>query len=157
MVDTYAGSKLRISAALPAANPPDAASYATLKTNGDFVEGSCALKEVPRIAREWAVVSNELVCQTTNSDVKGSSKWQPVTFTMNTLPSDPAQLIYRNLEQDSTGVGAFELELDGTGGTVYFTAQVRMFDIVGGGGQDATQDSSVELLIQSEPVFVAAP
>lgn len=148
MSNTYAGSTLAIVNAEPATL--DQAGYEALA----WVTGDCALKGVPEIAREWVKVTDELVCSETNTDKKGSSKWKPVTFQLNRLPADAAQAIYETLEADRTGVGSFRLVLPGTQGTVYFTAQVSMYSIVKGGGQDEIVGVDVELLIQTTPVLV---
>jgi hypothetical protein len=146
---TYAGTTLAISAVLPATN--DVAGFDALTWD----DGICSLKEAPELAREWAKVSDENVCADTNTDKKGSSKWMPVTFPMNRIPSDTAQQIYNDMESSRTGIAAFRMVLPGPaseGGTFYFTAQVSKFSIVKGGGQDTIHTSDVELLIQTAPI-----
>lgn len=149
MSNTYAGTTIELVDDLP--DSLNAAGFINLL----WIKGICALHEVPAIMREWAKVSEDLACRGTNTDIKGSSKWSPVSFKLSRLPGDAAQEIFRKLEKERNGVGSFRLQLPYPAGTIYFTAQVSKFSIVDGGGQDTIHTSSVELLIQSKPVFVA--
>lgn len=65
MTTTYSGSRLELTDDLPSSN--DAAGFGALT----FVAGACALQEVPAIMREWATVTENLVCQRMNIDKKG--------------------------------------------------------------------------------------
>ena len=122
-----------------------------------WVPGTCALRAVPPIMRDWVKVTEDLVCAATNVDKKGSSKWAPMTFTMSNLigDADAAQLIYQTAEASQTQVCSFKLTLPGTGGVIYWTAQVSKFSIMDGGSQDTIHTSSVELLIQTQPLRAA--
>ena len=147
---TYSGATLKVANSLPATN--DSTGFAALT----FIEGDCALHEVPSVKRTWDKVTEELVCNNTSYDVKGGAKWDAMTFKLSRKPSDAAQAVYEALEADPSGKGSFELKLPGSAGTIYFTAQVSMFAMVDGGSRNTIHTSSVELCIQSEPVFVAA-
>lgn len=146
---TYSGASLELVEALPAAY--DQAGYEALT----FVGGECALHEVPMIGREWSTVTEDLVCQRMNVDKKGGYKYPAVSFKLSRKPGDAAQAIYQALEADDD-VGSFKLALPNSGGTIYMTAQVSKFTLVDGGSSDTIHTSSVELLLQSDPVFVAA-
>ncbi len=151
MTETYAGSTLSLVAGAPATF--DVAGYELLT----FVTGACSLWEVPNINREWDKVTEDLVCgDGTSFDVKGGSKYPPVQFKMTRRPGDAAQVIYQTLEQSNSAVGSFKLELPGDAGIYYFTAQVSKFTYVDGGGKNTIHTASVELLIQSLPVYDAA-
>ena len=145
---TYAGTTMAVVDALPASQ--DAAGFAALA----WEAGTCALRDVPGIMREWAKVTEDLVCRDTNSDVKGSAKWSPVTFRLSRLSGDAAQAIYTSLEANRSGVGSFRMVLPSNGGTIYFTAQVSKFALADGGTQDTIHTGEVELLIQTTPVVV---
>ena len=142
---TYAGSTLAVVAALPATY--DQAGYEALT----FIPGECALHDVPPVMRDWATVSEPVVCKRTNVDKKGSSKWAPVPFKLSGIVGDAAQAIYDALEDDSNAVGSFRLILDGAE-THYFTAQVSKFAKVDGGTQDTIHTRSGTLLIQSDEI-----
>lgn len=149
MTTTYSGSRLELTDDLPSSN--DAAGFGALT----FVTGACALQEVPAIMREWATVTENLVCQRMNIDKKGGYKYAPVSFKLSRKPGDAAQSIYESLEA-SDAAGSFKLILPNSGGTIYFTAQVSKFSLADGGNADTIHSSSVSLLIQSVPVFVPA-
>ena len=148
---TYAGTTLAIANALPATD--DQAGYEALAWDA----GECALQGVPGIMREWAKVTETLVCKDTNSSVKGAAQWQDMTFTFSDKPGDAAQAIYTALEATRDGVGSFRMILPGNAGTIYFQAQVSKFSLTEGGGQNDIVSKGVELLIQTTPVFVPAP
>lgn len=145
---TYAGVSLRASLGLPNANT--AAGFGGVT----FTGGKCALHTMPGIMRDWSKVQENLVCRTTNTKKKGSATWADVTFPLSRLPGDAMQAILVTLENDKDGIGSFEFVLPGGAGTIFLTAQVAKFAIADGGGQDDFHKSSVELLIQEEPVFV---
>lgn len=151
MVDsvTYAGTTLAISADLPATN--DQAGFEDVGVSWEA--GECALHEVPMLAREWSAVTEPLVCKQTNSDIKGSSKWNVVDFKLSDKPGDAAQTIYRSLEASRTDRGSFRMTLP-NGQKHYFTAQVAKYALVDGGGQDTIHTGGVRLFIQTEPVTV---
>lgn len=148
---TYAGATIAVANAIPATF--DEAGYVALS----FDAGECALHSVPALARTYASVDDPLVCRATNSKVKGSASWDDVTFPLSRRPSDSAQLIYRALEIDRTGVGSFRIVLPGDGGTFYFTAQVGKFALFDGGGQDDRIAATVMLFIQSQDVLEVLP
>ena len=147
---TYAGSTLAVVAALPATY--DQAGYELLT----FVPGECAIHDVPPLMRDWATVSEPVVCRKTNVDKKGSSKWAEVPFKLSGIVGDAAQAIYEALEDDPTGVGSFRLQLEGAE-THYFTAQVKKFAKVDGGTQDTIHTRSGVLLIQSDDITTVDP
>ena len=149
MATTYAGATIGIVAAAPTTY--NAAGYEALT----FVTGSCALHEVPPISREWATVTETLVCATSNDDIKGSSKYAPVAFKLSSLEGDAAQDLYIAAEAAGSGLASiysFNLSLPGgtgIGGDIYFRAQVSKFALVDGGTQDTIHTRSVVLLIQT--------
>ena len=150
MSTTYAGTSLTLIDALPLAN--DRAGFEALS----FVSGACALWDVPPLYREWDKVSEDLVCGSgATFERKGGYTWAPATFKLSRLPGDQAQAIFESLES-SNNTGSFCLNLSGAAGTVYFTAKVSKFAIADGGTKNAIHTSSVELIIQSDPVFVRA-
>ena len=160
MATTYAGATIGLVAAAPSTY--DAAGYAALT----FVTGTCALHAVPAISREWAKVTETLVCATSNDDLKGSSKYAPVTYMLSSLEGDPAQALYIAAEAAGSGVASvysFNITLpggSGIGGDLYFRAQVSKFALIDGGSQDTIHTRSVELLIQTSlagaPLWVVA-
>ena len=160
MATTYAGATIGLVAAAPTTY--NAAGYEALT----FVTGTCALHSVPAISRDWAKVTETLVCQTTNNDLKGSSKYAPVQYMLSSLDGDAAQALYITAEAASDGTASiysFELTLPGgvgIGGSLYFRAQVSKFALVDGGSQDTIHTRSVELLIQTtlagDPLWVVA-
>ncbi len=145
---TYIGATLGIVAGAPATY--DQAGYEAQS----HVTGTCALQSVPNIVRQWATVTEELVCQDASFDKKGVAKYAPVTFKLSKLEGDTAQDVYETLEADRSGIGSFALFLP-TVGTVYFTAMVSMFSLVAGGTANDIHGADVELLIQVVPTFVA--
>lgn len=151
---TYAGTTIAVINALPATN--DQAGFEALTP---WEEGECALQQVPSIMREWQKVQETLVCADTNTEIKGSAKWNAVAFPMSVKENDAAQLIYEALEASRNDVGSFRLKFPGVTGaqaTIYFTAQVSKYALVDGGGQDDIVTRSAELLIQTTPVKVVA-
>lgn len=148
--NTYAGTTLKAVASLPATN--DAAGFAALT----FPDAECSIRQVPAVGRTWNTVSEDLVCAETNTDVKASSKYKPWDFPVAVKNGDALQAILRAAEEDRTAVISIELTLPGDLGKIYTTVQVSMFDIIGGGGQDAIVDANVQFLPQSKPVQVAA-
>ena len=161
MATTYAGATIGLVAAEPA-SPYAAADWGALS----FVTGTCALRAVPAISREWAKVTETLVCATTNDDLKGSSKYAPVTYMLSSLEGDAAQDLYIAAEAAGSGtasVYSFNITLpggSGIGGDLYFRAQVSKFALIDGGSQDTIHTRSVELLIQTSvvgaPLWVVA-
>lgn len=151
--ETYGGSVLRVSTTLPVTE--DAAGWAAVT---DFIAGECALHEVPMIARTWDAVREELVCKATSKNVKGGASWDDITFKLSRKAGDAAQAIYEALENDTSAIGSFELELAGSGGKFYFTAQVAKFSLVDGGSRNTLHTSTVQLFIQSDDIFfIPAP
>lgn len=152
MSDTYAGSFISAVADTPTAN--DKAGFEALS----FVDAdTCALQDVPPIARSWDKVAEDLVCGSgATFERKGGYMWDAVTFKMSRLPSDSLQAILVGMEADNT-VGSFKLTLSksGTSGIVYFQAQCSKFAIADGGTKNTIHTSSVELILQDDPVFVA--
>lgn len=149
--NTYAGTTIKAVAALPATN--DEEGFAAL----EFVGGECSLRQVPAVGRTWNTVSEDLVCAETNTDVKASSKYKPWDFPVAIKPNDPLQAILRAAEESRTASISVELTLPGDIGKVYVQAQVAMFDIIGGGGQDAVIDANVQLLPQKKFIYVQPP
>lgn len=147
---TYAGSTLAVVASLPATY--DQTGYEALT----FEAGECALHEVPPLMRDATTVSEPLVCRSTNTDKKGSRKWNEVPFKLSGIIGDAAQAIYDALEADQKGVGSFRIALAGAE-THYFTAQVKSFAKVDGGSQDAIHTRSGVLIIQSQEIVTVAP
>jgi hypothetical protein len=150
MSTTYAGSTLSLVAALPATY--DQAGYEALT----FVAGACALADVPPLMRDWSIVTEPLVCKTTDTDKKGSAKWAPVPFKLSGIVADAAQAIFITLEASATAVGSFKLALTGAE-TLYFTAMVSKFANVDGGDQNTIHTRSGTLLIQSDDITRVDP
>lgn len=148
--NTYAGTTIKAVASLPVTN--DAAGFAALT----FVGGECSLRTVPSVGRTWNTVSEDLVCAETNVDVKASSKYKPWDFPVAIKAGDALQTILRAAEESRTAVISVELTFPGNIGKIYVQAQVSMFELVGGGGQDAIIDAPVQLLPQAKPIYVAA-
>lgn len=148
MSTTLSGTTLGLVEDLPATY--DAAGYEALT----FVNGTCALKTVPLIGRTWTTVEDAVVCREGLFDKKGNYKYEPVTFQLNIETGDPAQDIYKDLENDHD-VGSFKLALQG-GDVVYFTAQVSQFNITDGGDGNTINMGTVTLLPQTDPVYVEA-
>lgn len=144
--NTYAGTNMRVSLTLPATN--DVAGFEAIETAGQWVGGECSLRTVPSVGRTWNTVSEDLVCAETNTDVKASSKYKPWDFPLSTKRDDPLQNILRQAEESRTLNISVELTFPGDLGKVYVQAQCSMYDIVGGGGQDAIVDAAVQLLPQ---------
>ena len=154
--DTYSGTTIAISDTLP--DTTDAAGYAAIEAS--FVTGDCAVKEVPELMRTWDPVANDVVCENTSYDAKGGAKWANPTYKLNRFPSDAAQAIYEAMEADPAGVASFRVVIagnSGVSGTIYFTAQVMKFSMMDGGGKNTIHTSTVELCLQSDPVFVPTP
>ena len=153
MATTYAGTTISLVAAAPDA-PYAAGDWSILS----WVSGTCALHAVPAISREWAKVTETLVCATSNDDLKGSSKYAPVTYMLSSLDGDAAQDLYIAAEAAGSGptsVYSFNIALpggSGVGGNLYFRAQVSKFALIDGGSQDTIHTRSVELLIQTQVV-----
>ena len=156
MATTYAGATIGLSATAPAAPYGQTQWEAVV-----FTTGTCALHAVPAISREWAKVTETLVCATSNDDLKGSSKYAPVTYMLSSLEGDAAQDLYIAAEAAGSGLASvysFNITLpggSGIGGDLYFAAQVSKFALVDGGSQDTIHTRSVELLIQTS--LVGAP
>lgn len=150
MSETYGGSTIEVVDALPATN--DQAGFEALA----WVSGACALHSVPAVARTWERVAEDLVCQSTSFDKKGGARWDDVTFPLSRLPNDAAQAIYEALEDDVSRAGSFKLAIsESKAGVIYFTAQVSKFALADGGTRNTIHTSTVQLLLQSIPVFVA--
>jgi len=146
--NTYAGTTLKALATLPATN--DQAGFEALT----FPTTECSIRQVPSVGRTWNTVSDDLVCAETNTDVKASSKYKPWDFPVAIKPGDAMQAILRAAEESRTAVISVALEMPGDIGTVYAQVQVSMFDIIGGGGQDAIIDANVQLLPQKKFIYV---
>ena len=154
MATTYAGTTISLSATAPA-SPYGQTQWEAV---AGWEAGTCALHAVPAISREWAKVTETLVCATTNDDLKGSSKYAPVTYMLSSLEGDAAQALYITAEAAGSGtasVYSFKISLpggSGIGGDLYFAAQVSKFALIDGGSQDTIHTRSVELLIQTSTV-----
>lgn len=146
--NTYAGTTLKVVAQLPATN--DAAGFGDLT----FIGGECSLRSVPSVGITYNEVSEDLVCAEVNTDVKASAKYKPWEFPLAIKAGDPLQAIMRDALADRVAVISVELTFPGAIGKVYAQVQVSMFDIVGGGGQNAIIDANVKLLPQQPFVYV---
>jgi len=144
---TLAGTKIAFTASQPASGLSGAtlAEYEALT----WTEDDCTLENSPTIGRTYNAVSSNLVCKATNSDSKGSSKWDAITFTMESDWGNAAQTILENAEKPNGGIVSYRLTFP-NGNQVFGQGEVAKFTISDGGSADDKDKRSVEIWPQMD-------
>lgn len=150
---TLAETKIAVSAAQPASGlvGADGLEYAALS----WTQDDCTLQNSPALGRTPTAVTSDLVCKKTNTDTKGTSKWDSVTFVME---SDWDNLVQQILETAEGTADIISVRITyPTGNIIYFQAQVAKFSLSDGGSGNEKDKRSAELWPQmDEMVKVAA-
>lgn len=150
---TFAGAKIAVSAAAPATFT--AAGYAALTWTAEH-----CIDAVPMITKKYNAVSKSTTCEGTDKDVKGSAKFEPLTYKMDPVDSRAAETIYQTAFDSQTAeisvrLGFAKRAGETTPDIVYFTAQVAAFGPTAGGTKDDIDMREVELWIQRDLTAVA--
>ena len=143
-VDTFSGSHLSFAAAEPATF--DQAGYEALT----WTQDDCSSTNIPAISKTSNSVEVATVCNSQVKDIKGTYKFDALSFTMLSDWDNTAQIILESA-LDSQDVISVRIEF-ATGDIAYFTVQVAMFSITDGGSGDDLNQRSVEMWIQSTAI-----
>ena len=150
---TFAGATISIATALPATY--DATGYAALTWKEHCVDA------IPAINKAYNAVTKQTTCKAPGTDVKGSSKYDAVTYNFDPADNVDAEPLYQAAFDSQTAVVAIRFKFalragETTPDTVYTTSQVAKFAVTNGGGKDDIDLKAVELWIQRELVKVEA-
>ena len=150
---TFAGATISIATALPATY--DATGYAALTWKEHCVDA------LPAINKVFSAVSKSTTCQTPDTDIKGSSKYEPLTYNFDPADNEDAETLYQAAFDSQTAVVPIRIKFslregETTAAKSYNTAQVAKFAITNGGSKDDIDLKAVELWLQREFVNVEA-
>ena len=148
---TFAGAKIAVSSVAPATY--DATGYAALTWTAEH-----CIDAVPMISKKYNAVTKPTTCDTVEKDIKGSSKFDPVSYKFDPVDSRAAETIYQTAFDSKTAVISVRVsfakrgEGETTPDTIYFTAQVAKLSETAGGAKDDIDMREVELWIQRDLV-----
>lgn len=153
---TFAGATISIATALPTTFDDNSTTgYPSLTWQEHCVDA------IPAINKAFAAVSKSTTCTGVDRDLKGSSKYDAVTYNYDYADNAQAQALYQAAFDSQTAEVAIRFKFalrDGetTPDTAYTTAQVAKFAETNGGGKDDIDYREIELWIQRELFKVGA-
>lgn len=145
--ETYAGTRLFISATRPATNVE--ADFEGLDWNEITITSVGSYR-----GREFSESSVSVVSSGRNRVKKGEYTFGTAEFPVLWLPDEEGQRIARTMSE-GYGTASFAV-VDQNDGVSYFTAQVSTFSEPGGGNNDA-RTGTMTLLRQSDTIDAATP
>ena len=150
---TFAGAKIAVSASAPATYT--AVGYEALTWTAEH-----CIDAVPIISKKYNAVTKSTTCDTIDRDVKGSAKFDPVSYKFDPVDSRAAETIYQAAFDSQTAEISVRVSFakrsgETTPDMLYFTAQVAAFAYSAGGAKDDIDMREVELWIQRDLIVVA--